>query len=429
MVAAIRLRLRSELRASWRSWLALALFAGVLGGVALTAAAGARRADTAYPRLLRWAHASNATVIPHGSGLDGYYDDLARQPSVESLAVTVLYNMALPTDSATPDTNVSVSASPDGRDGIDVDRVKIVEGRSLDAADPNAALVDRGLAAREHLRPGSTLHLLFVPNDADGTPDAARATPLDFTVSGIALFDDQVVPANRQNAAPRARLSPAFVASGISGAVVTPIQVADGAAVRLRAGATVDDLRREASSVAARYADTGGQVDVVDLGEQTAATKHALGPDAVALAAFAAMVGLVAIAVIAQLISRQLSIDGADLATMRALGMSARRLLVLAMAKVAAITVLGAAVAVGVAIGASPLMPVGAARIAEPRPGVDVNIYLLGVGFVLAALLPALVVLPAAWRLARGAPGLMGDYITAQPRLWRVTAALGSAGS
>src|SRR5438067_7542555 len=48
-----------------------------------------------------------------------------------------------------------------------------------------------------------SLHLLFVPNDADGTPDVARATPLDFTVSGIALFDDQVVPANRQNAAPR----------------------------------------------------------------------------------------------------------------------------------------------------------------------------------------------------------------------------------
>ena len=46
------LRARSELRADRRSLIILALTLGVVCGVVLTAAGGARRTDTAYPRFL-----------------------------------------------------------------------------------------------------------------------------------------------------------------------------------------------------------------------------------------------------------------------------------------------------------------------------------------------------------------------------------------
>ena len=49
---ALRLILRADLRRRWRPMLGLALLVGMIGGVVLTAAAGAERTDTAYPRLL-----------------------------------------------------------------------------------------------------------------------------------------------------------------------------------------------------------------------------------------------------------------------------------------------------------------------------------------------------------------------------------------
>ena len=60
---AVLMRLRADLRTRWRALLGLALLLGLVGGVALTAAAGARRTDTAYSRLLSWANASQVTVI------------------------------------------------------------------------------------------------------------------------------------------------------------------------------------------------------------------------------------------------------------------------------------------------------------------------------------------------------------------------------
>jgi hypothetical protein len=52
-ISAVWLRLRSELRARWRSWLGLALLIGLAGGAAVAAAAEARRTETAYPRFIQ----------------------------------------------------------------------------------------------------------------------------------------------------------------------------------------------------------------------------------------------------------------------------------------------------------------------------------------------------------------------------------------
>src|SRR5438445_12092734 len=52
-VSAVWMRLRSELRTRWRSWLGLALLIGLAGAAAVAAAAGARRTETAYPRFVQ----------------------------------------------------------------------------------------------------------------------------------------------------------------------------------------------------------------------------------------------------------------------------------------------------------------------------------------------------------------------------------------
>jgi hypothetical protein len=65
-MAPVWFALRAGMRHRWRALVSLALLLGLAGGLVLTAAAGARRTDTAYPRLLAWAGASQVTVCSAG---------------------------------------------------------------------------------------------------------------------------------------------------------------------------------------------------------------------------------------------------------------------------------------------------------------------------------------------------------------------------
>ena len=79
-----------ELRARWLGWVALALLVGLAGGVVLTAAAGARRTDSAYPRFLAVSKASDVLIGPASNGTGGYDDALARLPGVAASAPIVI---------------------------------------------------------------------------------------------------------------------------------------------------------------------------------------------------------------------------------------------------------------------------------------------------------------------------------------------------
>src|SRR5271165_7490763 len=109
--------------------------------------------------------------------------------------------------------------------------------------------------------------------------------------------------------------------------------------------------------------------------------------------------------------------------------MTRASLAALCLARLAAVTVAGAVVAVAVAIAASPLMPIGPARLAEPAPGIEVNLAILGVGLVAIAALPLAVLVPEAWRAAGRARGPLGVAEPATARPSRLGSALGQAGS
>ena len=47
-------------------------------------------------------------------------------------------------------------------------------------------------------------------------------------------------------------------------------------------------------------------------------------------------------------------------------------------------------------------MPIGAARLAEPTPGIDIDLAILAAGFAVIVLAPLAVVIPAAWTAAAG---------------------------
>ena len=424
-MGALRLTLRAELRRRWRPMLMLALLLGITGGVVLTAAAGAVRTDTAYPRLLRWANAAQANVIVKHAPVPAFFAALRRLPEVTAVSAQGLFNFTLPARHGPPSAPVETFSSPDGSMGRTGDRLKMLDGQLPDPARPETAVIDQDLAARQHLRPGGTLHLLMIPNTKGGIPDLGRARAMSFRVTGIAVFDSQIVPATNVNAEPAVLLSPGFYRSAAARASTYGNQ----AGVRLRPGVSVASFAHAAAALAGRYPATGGVV-VISLQDEAAATQRAIHPQAVALALFAALVALIALAVISQLLARQLSLDSAEYPVLSALGMSRATLAALSLARLALVTTAGAVLAVVIAIAASPLMPIGPARLAEPHPGVDVNLAVLGAGLALIAGLPLLLLAAVIWRNAARAAGPRGPADPAGPaRASRVGAALGRLGS
>jgi ABC-type antimicrobial peptide transport system permease subunit len=424
-MGALRLTLRAELRRRWRPTLMLALLLGITGGVVLTAAAGAVRTDTAYPRLLGWADAAQADVIVKNAPVPAFFAALRRLPQVAGMSTEGLFNFTLPARHGPPAVLVEAFSSPDDSMGRTGDRLKMLDGQLPDPARPDTAVIDQDLAAREHLRTGGTLHLLLIPNNKHGVPDLGRARVTSFRVTGIAVFDSQIVPATTVNAEPTVLLSPGFYRSTAARNSTYGSQ----AGVRLRPGVSVASFARTAAALAKRYPRTGG-VFVVSLQDEAAATQRSIRPQAVALGVFAALLALIALTVIGQLLSRQLSLDSADYPVLSALGMTRAALAALSLARVAVVTAAGAVLAVVIAIASSPLMPIGPARLAEPHPGTDVNLAVLGAGLALIAGLPLLLLAGVIWRNAARATGPSGTTDPGGPaQASRVGAALGRLGS
>ena len=403
-MAMVWLALRADVRRRWRALVSLALLLGLAGGVVLIAAAGARRTDTAYPRLLSWANASEVEVTP-GEPDPAYFAALARLPQVAAVETANQYTVALPVPHAEPDPQLEALSSPDGTYGATVDRVKILGGRMFSPGAADEAVIDPQLASMEHLRPGDTLHLLGIPGNTPQGPDLKGAFPLDFRVTAIAVFDDQVVPVTATNSEPLVLFSPGFTRTS---AATKTFYLAEGG-VRLRPGADPAAFITTAKAVEKRYPQADGNFTAfVNLSSEMTPTERGIRPEAVALAIFAALAGVISLAVLGQLLARQLALDSAEFPILRAFGMTRRSLLALSAARLALVTVAGAILAVAIAVAASPLMPIGAARLAEPDPGVQADVAVLAIGFAVIAALPLALLARPAWRAVSHAMGPLG---------------------
>lgn len=400
-----------EVRGRWRALASLALLLGLVGGVVLGAAAGARRTDTAYPRLRAWANASQLSVVPEGTGLTGYYAALARLPQAAAVAPEALYDAGLPPAYRAAGRVVQAMASPDGSYGTTVDRVRLLAGQMFGPREPGAAVINQQLADIEHLSPGGTLRLAFIPSDpVTSNEELSKEFILSFKVTGIAVFDSQIVTTVALASAPTALLSPPFAAT----AAARSAPCCEEAAVRLRPGADEAQFIAAADQLAKQYAGTkqkqgtGGAVDILNAADQVSATQRAIQPQAVALALFAALAALIALAVLSQLLSRQLTLDAAQYPALRVLGVTRPVLVAVSLARLALVTGAGAVLAVAIAIAGSPLMPIGPARLADPAPGISVDPLVLGAGFAAIVLLPLTILALAAWRAAARAAGPTG---------------------
>ena len=339
--------------------LAMALLIGLVSGVVLVAAAGARRTDTAYPRFLSRSHAADLLVTPAQSGFHGYFRAVASLPQVAAADAVAFLQMSLPGPGASPYSGLVAEASPTGGEGTAINRVKVLARRSFDPADPHAVMISQVLASRAHLQPGGTLHLIGYPQ-RHGGPSMGRAVRLAFRVSAIVVTDDEIVPATHELAEPRVLLSPAFFRHAWPSPSTRPM-----AAVTSSSGLAPPRRVHQPGHRPGR-AVPGGAVQVVHLRPSTQPPSgHSAGSGGPGHLRRAT--GLIALAVVGRLLNRQLVLDAAESRSCGP-GMSRSRLAVLSLAREALVPVAGAAAPASSWPGRVPSDAIGAARFASPAP-------------------------------------------------------------
>jgi ABC-type lipoprotein release transport system permease subunit len=253
------------------------------------------------------------------------------------------------------------------------------------------------------LKVGSHFTMYRTPQTANGSlgsdPAPSHLVPVTFTITGIGVSSDEVVPVAPNDGGPTLVLTPAYHRKYDKGTQVN----FDGVFVRLEPAASHSAFVADVEKTARTFpggSDLNG-IFVADLGSHEARVERAIHPEALALTLFAALVALGALLAIGQVITRDVSLASRDDRVLVAMGFDRRQLISVSLVRFAVPVVIGAFLAVVGAIVASPLMPIGPARIAEPNPGISLDPAVAVIGFGTLVLSLLAVALWAAWRTTR----------------------------
>ena len=404
-MTAVWFRFGAELRTRWRTALGLALLVGLAGGIVLTAVAGARRTDSAYPRMLDATTAWDVTVNPdHGtdSELNGKADEVRALPQVERFGRIDGMVLLPATTKRVEDFFDTVDLAPtDARMFHDYFRPNVLEGRLSDPGKADEVMIESRYAELFDLRVGERFSattfafeelLARYPGEREAFAAVQRG---DFgkrgryLVTGIVTLPDLLaVDEGFQNG--YALLTPAFLRK-------YPEAKAGffGYEVQLRRGAADEPAFRKAVEALA----PGETIEFQSRALIDETVDRAVRPYTVALWAFALAVAFTGLLVIGQAMTRQRYLDAVDDPSLAAIGCSRSQLLVLALLRAVLVAVPGALFAVAFAYLASPLMPIGPAAQAEVHPGLSFDAVALGLGALSLAVVVLALALLAARRL------------------------------
>jgi hypothetical protein len=194
--------------------------------------------------------------------------------------------------------------------------------------------------------------------------------------------------------------------------------VSINALVRLRGGAgALPAFRADLARVSGR-----GDIDVWDLAEQARAAQKVDAFESAGLLAFGVAALVAAVVLVGLAVARYVDATVVDLQVLRAVGMTPLQAVLGAIAGPGLAAMAGTGLGVVAAVVASRWMPVGAAALREPAPGVDADWLVLGTGwagFVIAVVGGAAAV---AWL------AMVADRSTESPRRSAVARAVAKAG-
>jgi putative ABC transport system permease protein len=370
-VRAVVMVLRARFRQYWKSWLALSLLVAVAGGFVLTTAAAGHRTATAFPEF-RARHGYDV-IVYSGQPLP----QLTRLPHVSSatpVPVTVSADVGCASCRMPVDTdNFLVNEVPPGQ----LPRmVTLLSGRMPRQSDPGEVLASFTLARDNGVRIGSVLRPQLITQAqleaGKGKPSPALRPAL--RVVGIVATESEFP----SGASPHYDL---YATTAYAAAFNPRVALLRTYYVRLAHG----DADLAGFDGRFRSPDVYG---TYDLDEAADAVQASIRPQVVGWYVLTGLAALAALAVVGQAMARQTVAERADHHALSALGVRPRDFVLLALLRALLTGAAGAAGAVLIAVLASPLTPVGEARLAVPSPGrvsLDLAVVLPGALAVLAA--------------------------------------------
>ena len=361
---------RLDVRRRWRSLLVLTLLVGVSGAVVLTTLAGARRTDTAVPRLESRVLQADAMVLPNKPGFD--WGPVSRLPSVEKLGTFVLMEGAPQVDGGSFEETGFPAGDADQY--VTIDRPSVLSGRFPDTNNPLEALGSPGFIKKR----GAYVTLRLPTKDQLG-PDGSVPPHTKYAGPVVRVH----IVGEALNTFSLGGPVPSFAVSyGFFRKYLKPVfPYFRNARVRLKGGeAAIPQFRRELAAL------THSQnIDVVNWHEDIAGYRRSATFTATGWLLFALAALLASLVLVGQAFARYCATATEDLSTLRALGLDRRQSRLAAAFGPALAGLAGSALGVVGALLASPLFPTGGARLYEPTPGVRLDpLIMLGGGAVVA---------------------------------------------
>ena len=411
-------RFRATVHRRWTGYFAVVLLLGLVGGLAMGAIAGARRTQSAFPAYLAATHASDLRVQTYyvsslsGLGGAGITDRLARLPQVTAVAsapnllIVPLGPNGEPLASAVTDDYVSGLGSVGG-EYFSQDRVTPVEGSMANPASDNEMVATPEAAKISGWKLGQSVAFgaLTTAQVAAGANPATAKPAMRFSAKlvGLVAFPTQIVNDDVDRFPTYVLFTPALTRR-LHASLAYPSY-----GLRLRHGsADVAAVEREIIQLLPRGSIYTFHVTSVTEGQVERASK----PESIALGVFGAIAGLVTLLVAGLAISRGLWSEGEDIEVLRALGAEPAILTWGATLGWLTSVVLGGLVALAIAVGLSPLAPLGPVAEVDPTPGIAFDWTVLGSGFALLVVgLSVLTVVLAYRRAARRRRGERGEPV------------------
>ena len=381
--APLWLVLRRSWRTHWRTLGVLTLMAGLTGGLAFAALAGARRSASSVDRFRDAAKSLDVFVATDLiTGEPAGLRDLLEGPLVESYNDLVFLFVDVET--------TGFFFAPTSRRGLEVEEGVLIDGRRADPDEPDEIVLstvsarDLGLGVGDTLEAGTISQTQADTMLATGEEPTELGGPL-LRLRVVGIIRNGFDLADRPGDSTLTLTTPAFLDKYGE-------DVAVGSASHMVRLADVPGaVDRFTDGVAEAYG--GEHLPSINIGHGEETLRDAISVITGALVAIALVIVAAGTVLIAAAVARHQRLAAVEAERLRELGLTRNERRSLLVGTVLPALAGGALLAPAVAVALSPLLPVGTARRVEPDPGLHADLWLLIIGTV--ALSAVLVVVGA----------------------------------